>query len=83
MVKIHGLEDEKSNTANQQRVQTSIVLSKPTVSVIPENSKRTNVVIHHPLEFPNKISLEKSSNAALLPEVFGNVDIPFIDDDVL
>ena len=83
MVKIHGLEDEKSNTANIQRVQTSIVLSKPTVSVIPENSKRTNVVIHHPLEIPNKNSLEKSSNASLLPEVFGNVDIPFIDDDIL
>ena len=83
MVKIHGLEDKKSNKANQQRVETSIVISKPTVSVIPENSKCTNVVIHHPLEFPNKSALEKSSNASLLPEVFGNLDIPFIDDDIL
>ena len=82
-MKIHGLGDEKINNANQQRVQTSVVLSKPTVSVILENSKRTNVVIHHPLEFPKQSSLEKSSNASLLPEVFGNVDIPFIDDDML
>ena len=81
MVKIHDLEDGKSNTANHQRFQTSVVVLKPTAIIVPENCKRTHDVFHHPLEFPNQSSQEKSSNASLLPEVFENVDIPFIDDN--
>ena len=76
------LEDKKAYARNIDRGRPSVALYKYSDRCSTNSYNFTNVVIHHSIDKLYTEDQMKTSTVSLLPEVFGNVDFPFIDEDL-
>ena len=76
------LDEKRPYLCNIGGVRPSVVLYKFSDGRRIKNSfNNTNVVIHHSIDELYTEDHIKTPTASLLPEVFGNVEFPFIDEE--
>ena len=73
-------EEKKTNASNVELVRTSIVLIKSSERCIPKHNNCTKAVINNPLFNTDATDMKKTSDVSLQPNVFNDIDFPFIDD---
>ena len=74
-------EDNSAYVRNIDRGRPSVALYKYSDRCSMNSYNFTNVVIHHSTDKLYTEDQVKTSSLPLLPEVFGNVDFPFIDEE--
>ena len=74
------LGEKRPYVCNIDEVRPSVVLYKFCGGGITNSYNCTNVVIHHSIDELYTEDQMKTPTVSLLPEVFGNIDFPFIDE---
>ena len=76
------LDEKRPYICNIGGVRPSVVLYKFSAGGIMNSYNCTNAVIHHSIEELYTEDQMKTPTVSLLPEVFGNVEFPFIDEEL-
>ena len=75
------LDEKRPYLCNIGGVQPSVVLYKFSGGGFTNSFNYTNVVIHHSIDELYTEDQIKTPTVSLQPEVFGNVEFPFIDEE--
>lgn len=74
--------EKRPYVCNIGDVRPSVVLYKFSGGGITNSYNCTNVVIHHSIDELYTEDQMKSPSVSLMPEVFENVEFPFIDEEL-
>ena len=76
------LDEKRPYVCNIGVVRPSVVLFKFSGGGITNSYNCTNAVLHHSIDELYTKDQMKTPSVSLLPEVFGNVEFPFIDEEL-